>query len=256
MHFRFNSRNAATLLLAASICGASVTLRAETVTLEASKDNTLFNNPQGDTSNGAGPLFAGRTGGQGPGPQRALIAFDLASEIPAGATITDVQFTLNILQAGGGSGAESYTLHRVQQDWGEGASSVTGGAGTTAEIGDATWLNTFFATDIWNTPGGDFDSEPSAFKTIGTFGPETWGSTSEMVADAQGWLDDPSSNFGWILIGDESVAVSSRQFASRELANGPQLQITYTPLIPEPSSLAIALISLMFAANATRRQSR
>lgn len=218
--------------------------RAETVVLDASKDNTLFNSTTGSNSNGQGPLFAGRTGGQGPGPQRAVFAFDVAAAIPAGSTVTSVELTLNILQAGGGSGNDSYTLHRLEQDWGEGTSQVTGGAGTAATPGDATWIHTFFDTDTWNNPGGDFESSPSAFKDIGIFGPETWGSTSEMVDDVQGWLNDPTGNFGWILIGDESVPVSSRQFASREsFMGGPQLAVTY--LVPEPSSLGIALASLL-----------
>lgn len=218
--------------------------RAETIMLDASKDNTLFNSTTGSNSNGQGPLFAGRTGGQGPGPQRAVFAFDVASAIPAGSTVTSVELTLNILQAGGGSGNDSYALHRLEQDWGEGTSQATGGAGTAATPGDATWIHTFFDTNTWNNPGGDFESSPSAFKTIGNFGPETWGSTSEMIADVQGWLDNPTNNFGWILIGDESVPVSSRQFASREsFMGGPQLTVTY--FVPEPSSFGIALASLL-----------
>ena len=106
--------------------------RAATAMLSPSKDNTLINSATGEFSNGLGPLFAGRTGGQGPGAQRALMAFDVASEIPAGAIITDVQLTLTIQQAGNGSGFDSYSLHRVSQDWGEGTSDAFGGGGTTS----------------------------------------------------------------------------------------------------------------------------
>ncbi len=212
---------------------------AATVAISASKDNTLYNSSTGSLSNGMGPLFAGRTGGLGVGPQRALVSFDLASEIPAGAIITDVQLTLNIIQAGAGSGVDSFALHRLLQDWGEGTSEAPGGAGTDATPGDATWVHTFFDTDAWANPGGDFVSSASAAATIGTSGQETWGSTAELVADAQAWLDDPSSNFGWILIGSESVPSSSRKFESKESTNGPLLMVTY---VPEPTSVAVLLM--------------
>jgi spore coat protein A len=52
-----------------------------------------------------------------------------------------------------------------------------------------------------------------------------------MVQDVQAWLDDPSHNFGWILVGESDVAATSKRFDSR---NGsptaaPQLTITFQP---------------------------
>jgi hypothetical protein len=52
-----------------------------------------------------------------------------------------------------------------------------------------------------------------------------------MVADVQAWLDAPSTNFGWIVSGDESASNTSKRFDSRQnatSANRPSLQITYT----------------------------
>jgi hypothetical protein len=51
-----------------------------------------------------------------------------------------------------------------------------------------------------------------------------------MVEDVQGWLDTPSSNFGWILIGPED-SQSAKRFDSRENANmqsRPMLTVQYT----------------------------
>ena len=39
---------------------------------------------------------------------------------------------------------------------------------------------------------------------VGAIGQYTW-SSAQMVADVQGWLDNPASNFGWLMLGDEST---------------------------------------------------
>ena len=52
--------------------------------------------------------------------------------------------------------------------------------------------------------------------------------------DVQAWLDDDSTNFGWLLRGDESTIFTARQFASREnltVANRPLLTIDFTEVV-------------------------
>ena len=62
---------------------------ADVVTVPASRDNTLIEDPSGALSNGAGPsLFAGRTAQPRNSIRRAVIAFDIAGTIPAGSVIT------------------------------------------------------------------------------------------------------------------------------------------------------------------------
>jgi hypothetical protein len=129
------------------------------------------------------------------------------------------------------SGEQMLALHRVLADWGEGASAALGeeGMGAAAAPGDATWLHRFFDGTFWATPGGDFAATASATRSVGGIASYVWGSASPMVADVQGWLDSPQTNFGWIVIGNESTSPTSKRFDSRE--NGasvrPKLEIQF-----------------------------
>ena len=204
----------------------------------------MYESPTGAISNALGPhMFLGRNG-QGLA-RRGLLAFDIAGNVPAGATIDSVSLTLNLSQ--GNSVVQETTLHRVQQDWGEATSDggFPGGQGAASTPGDATWIHTFHDTDLWTTAGGDFDAAPSASTTVAAAGQYTWGSTPDMVADVQGWLDAQATNFGWLLLGNESAPSTSNRFDTREndtLANRPLLSVEFTP-VPEPSSLGLMLIA-------------
>ncbi len=201
---------------------------ADTLTLPASRDNSLFESTL-PLSNGAGPyLFAGQT--LFAGARRALIRFDLAP-IPAGSTITAVELRANVslISTPGGEVA----LHRLTADWGESTSNsgAPGGMGAPAAPGDATWDFRFFDTQPWTSPGGDFDPAAGASITVAAVGPVTWPSSSQLVADVQGWLDAPATNFGWLLVGRGEPGTAVR-FDSREslaLANRPSLIVTFTP---------------------------
>jgi hypothetical protein len=47
----------------------------------------------------------------------------------------------------------------------------------------------------------------------------TWESTAALVQDVQGWLDAPTTNFGWLLINtSEGTARSQKAFYSRDAA--------------------------------------
>lgn len=200
-----------------------------TVTLSASKDNTLYETQNGELSNGAGLfIFVGRTNQAL--RRRALLAFDIAAAIAAPAIIEDVQLSLEMNRTFAGN--IDIRLHPVTADWGEGTSDAEGqeGIGTSSTPGDATWIHSFFDTAPWSTPGGDFASRSSATQTVADFNFYTWGSTPEMVADVQRWLDDPASNYGWILLGDETTNRTVKRFASRENTaptTRPVLRVTY-----------------------------
>ncbi len=195
------------------------------------KDNTLYENPLGQLSNGSGQyFFAGRTAVAGL-IRRGLLAFDLTSGLPQGATVTSVVLTLHVSRTL--LSAQSVQLHNVLADWGEGASNsiiLGGGMGAPSAPGDATWSHTFFDTSAWANPGGDFAAAPSATQSVGAIGFYTW-SSAQMVADIQAWLDDPSTNFGSMVKGPEGPA-STKRFDSREnpvAAFRPRLTVRFQP---------------------------
>jgi len=201
------------------------------ISLSPSKDNTLYEDATGFFSNGSGShIFAGNNNGGR--ARRAVIAFDVANQVPAGSTIQEVTLTLRMSRTR--TGPETIRLHRLQADWGEGTSNASAneGSGAVSTSEDATWVHRFFNSDSWNNPGGDFSSASSASTSVGGSGSYTWGSTSQLVADVQGWLNDPSINFGWVVIGNEARSQTAKRFDSREngtSANRPVLTVTYTP---------------------------
>jgi len=209
---------------------------ADTVNLPAEKDNTLYE--EGDLSNGAGDhLFTGSTNTSS--IRRSVIRFDIDGAIPTGATIDSVRLTLNVSR-NNNSTAEETSLYRLTSDWGESGSNASGneGGGAPAERGDATWQHTFYDNSFWSTPGGDFVAGASASIPVDVIGGHAWGSTSGMVADVQQWLDQPASNFGWIIIGNESRSATSKRFDSREIQDGnaPRLEVMFTPAPPPVGS--------------------
>jgi len=223
-------------LLVALLSGvllAGAVASADVVEIGASRDNTLYEESEGMLSNGSGDhFFVGRNAGNL--IRRGLIAFDVAAAISNGSTVNSVTLTLNMSKTI--VGPETIELHPTLADWGEGASNADGEEGTGAEAlpGDATWLHTFFDTDFWTAEGGDFDVSASGSTVVDQIGSYTWDSTPSMVADVQSWLDDPSTNFGWVLTGDESTFPTSKRFDTREnspASTHPVLTVEYTTSI-------------------------
>jgi len=208
---------------------------ADEVLFGPSKDNTLYEDSAGSISNGAGQyMFAGRVALAGGGrTRRAVIAFPVADFVPADSTITTVTLTLWMSRTPAGD--QPVALHRLTSDWGEGTSDapLEEGGGTAATQDDATWRHTFFNTEFWNSSGGDFVTAPSGSMVIGGIGSYTWPSTPQMVQDVQDWLDDPDSNFGWLLLGNEESLATSKRFNTREFVDDPSKQpvltIAFTP---------------------------
>ena len=231
-----NSKTLHALILTAALIfiGASLA-SAFTINIFPSKDNTLYeyDPAEGDHSNGAGfHFFAGETAmGE---LRRGVLAFDIAGSIPPGSTITAVSLSLNmsrtLLET-----ARTVELHKLLADWGEGTSHAPGeeGDGAPATTNDATWRHRFFDTIFWAMQGGDFSATVSASQVVGPVGQYTW-SSAQMVADVQSWLDNPSSNFGWLVLGDESTNATSKRFDTRESASPPVLTIEYTRTAPAP----------------------
>jgi hypothetical protein len=208
------------------------------INITPSKDNTLYeyDPADGDMSNALGfYFFAGETAlGE---LRRGVLAFDIAGHIPAGSTITAVTLSLNMSRTALDD-PRTIELHKLLADWGEGTSMAPGeeGDGAPATPNDATWRHRFFDTIFWTNEGGDFSTTVSASQSVGPIGQYMWNS-AQMVADVQSWLDNPASNFGWLVLGDESTNITSKRFDTRESASPPVLTIQYIPgprVLPTP----------------------
>lgn len=204
------------------------------VSVGATKDNTLYQNSTGARSNGEGQyMFVGTNAGGD--RRRAVVAFDVASNVPNGSTI--VSATLRLHMSRTSSGSRAVSLHRLLASWGEGTSVASGqeGAGAESTVGDATWMHRYYDMTLWSSPGGDFATAVSDVQAIDVTGYYTWGSTAAMVADVQAWLDTPSSNRGWLLLGNESIVRTAKRFDTRQNTSAerrPRLTISYTAVIP------------------------
>jgi len=214
-----------------------VQAQVATTTLSPAHDNSIYADFP-NNSNALGDLYTGNNGSNA--PRRALMSFD-TSTLPSGAQVTAAALSLNLKNAASNAAHPNATmpLQRLSTSWGEATSLASGGggAGTAATTGDATWSARFYdatSPTSWTTAGGVFNATASATTTVGsTLGTYTW-TAPQMAADVQGWLGTPASNFGWILVGDESTSATARVFDSRERAAGvqPKLVISYNPVAP------------------------
>lgn len=231
--------------------------QAEVVDIAAAQDATLLGGSDATTNNSlADPgIFVG-TDGEG-NPKRGLIEFNIASAVPATATITGVELELTVGQvagsgggvSGGGSGPETMGLYDQTQAWGQptnfpGATSFGGhGHGAAPDAGDATWNYAFYPSTAWNVSGGNWTSSSTDLADAQVFGMDnyvaSW-SSAAMVAAVQNWLDNPSKNNGWLIKNSDEVdSVDFRAFWSwqgaannNDPAIAPELIVTYTTSAP------------------------
>ncbi len=240
------------------------------VSLLPSQDAVIYG--VGFTGNASGvgeALFAGNTGGGS--PRRSLLQFDLGA-IPDDATITSAALTLFVDQAPNAT-VRTFSLFELTEAWTTGTSNAAAspGQGVAAQAGDATWLYRSFpgggnAGALWSSQGGTFDPAVVASASVGALSVAgnpasvyTWTGPG-MVASVQGWLDAPDTNFGWILVGNESATQSVKRFVSSDADVDdwlkPNLRLTYdlAPPIPEPSTWALLTGGLLLVGAVGRRR--
>ena len=199
-----------------------------TKTLKFCNDNTIYEEFT-NNSNGAGEYFFAGTTVPG-NKRRGLIKFDALGEfIPQCATILSASLTLHMSRTI--SGPMNVQLRKLNENWGESFSDAPGeeGFGVQAESGDATWRYTFYNTDSWTTSGGVYASDTSAIASVDQIGFYTW-TSAKMASEVQSWLRNPNSNFGWILIGNESSTATAKRFDTKENIDTnfvPRLTVTY-----------------------------
>ena len=216
------------------LCAATAT--ADELVLEPVADASLFQPFSGDpeTADSLGPhLFVGRIA-QGT-RRRAMLRFDV-SAIPADATIDEAQLELTLTRTV--SGALSVGVHRMLASWQEGSANAgtPGGQGTTPGANDPTWTQRAFPATPWTTAGGDFVATASGLMTLVAEDDYIVPASAGMLTDISDWVANPATNFGWILLGDESQSPpNAKRLESGEAvdaATRPRLRITSTPAVP------------------------
>jgi hypothetical protein len=247
------SRIHVAVLLGVGVALCEVAAQAQVeVDLPAAAATSIFSQfPDNDF--GATTLVAGTNSNYN--PARALFSFDLSS-IPAGATITQVTFGMTETRhpdpdQHGGPVSSNFDLYPLYVPWGQG--SGAGNDGGPAGTGDATWNANQYGVSTWSAPGGqagiDFGSNAVSTTFVSGLGYYEWGSTNDFVTTVQGWLDDPSTNFGLIMISEqEGTPGTGRRFGSIASPGGsvapPTLIVDYTAT-PEPMVLGLLLPGLV-----------
>ncbi len=203
-----------------------------TVNVPCAADNTLYDSATGALSNGAGiGMFVGLTGTGG--IRRAVVRFNVAATVPANAKVLSATISLNVAQS---TVALPMTItgHRLLTAWGEGTSVAPGNGGGASTANDATWIHGFWPALNWTTPGGDFNSTPSMLLSMPPFGPFSSLPSADATADVQNWLNNPATNFGWLLKSDELLASTAHRLDTKESTGlKPTLVVTY--LLPGQS---------------------
>lgn len=202
-------------------------VHADVVTMVADRDATLFEDVTGSIASGSGPtVFVGAN--RTLNNRRAVLHFDVNSVLPPGSNVQTVELWIYVSDAPDTT-PRDVTAHRVLANWGEGASASAGGGGASSQPGDTTWLHRFYPDELWTNAGGDYEPSSSAIAELGVSGWQFW-SSEQLAADVQTWIDDPSSNFGWLLEGEEGTSQSARGFHSSESAQAelrPYVRIEY-----------------------------
>lgn len=230
---------------------------ADTVTVFSSASVYIDGIPANQDANNAGVdyIIAGALGvPQNGDPRRAVIKFDFSANVPPGATVISASVNLTTIpNFPPQPAASNFGLRRLLQDWHE--LEVTWNSRTTTP-----------ATNAWDSPGatGSLDSVSTASSAIfvGAVGiGQTYAfpSTTQLVSDVQGWVANPGSNYGWLLISDgEGTFKTARHFASRFYPDTnlvPSLTITFTtnsaPPVP-PMIIGLTLTNglIQFSFNA------
>jgi spore coat protein A len=201
---------------------------AATATVNPSQDTTMAADFPDNSSGACDSLFAGNTDNSA--ARRALLRFDVGAQIPAGSIINSVTLSMAVTRGSNHADA-TMTLHLVTTPWGEGTDGCGtrgGGQGDPAVNGAATWNSAMHNQTAWGSPGGDYDAIASGSTLVNNTTP-VWSSTAAIVSDVQDWLDNPGSNYGWVLIGDEASKTTTRRFDSAEGGSPPALVVDFTP---------------------------
>ncbi|MEO1583237.1 MAG: GC-type dockerin domain-anchored protein [Planctomycetota bacterium] len=165
--------------------------QAETVTLDAEAEATIFEDPS--LAVGFGRVFVGSNLQRS--TRRGLVRFDL-SELPEGEVVSATLELLVVSQRGFGL---TFDAHRLLADWSEGPTAgngSNGGQGGPATAADATWTQTGLGAS-WQAPGGDFEPTPTASAFSQSAGTRL---AFDVASDVRLFRDGTAANLGWIVL--------------------------------------------------------
>jgi hypothetical protein len=174
---------------------------------------------------------------------RSLFMFDIAGNIPSNAIITSVSLTVTVINVPISPVNSIFDLRAALVGWSE---------------PNATWTDRLPGIP-WSAPGGligtDFSNQISQTNYFGSStGSTTFVSRSNLVADVQNWLQNPSANFGWVMISEsEGTSFTVRGIASRENTTGPPsllVQFSVPAMSPEITILSLTNNIFSFSFNA------
>lgn len=220
--------------------------RNSSIELYPSKDNTIYYNngalAADSLSNGDGGSFVAGTPNTPNYYRRALIHFNIKTKLESSKllslTVDSVVLKIHAQQnAKHDEAARHFTLHKLNQDWDQGASIAEDpGRGAQAQNKDATWKWSKYPGSLWATAGGNFVSTASA--TTGTLTGDLleadvfWRSSvsgnEQMKTDVQEWVNASGSNYGWLIKGVEDGGErKATMFYSSESDYPPTLTVYY-----------------------------
>lgn len=219
--------------------------QAESITLIPVADTSLF---QIGPDNNMGANLSGVIGTTESGaPGRMLLRFDLESKIPTNAIVKSVSLTLHSTKVRNSS-AVTVSAHRMLLGWTEGSGGKESptGAGEAAVTGETTWKDRINPNTPWSVPGAaapsDFADVASGTATATGLGAFTFDSTPILLSDVTRWIQNPASNFGWILFAaGEPANGSAKRIGTRENP-GQEPVLTVEFEVPKPvESLTVKL---------------
>ena len=220
----------------------SFTSIAQTVTLSPLQSAVIYENKPDNTK--GDPSFFPIGKSNGGTVKRGLMKFDIAGNVPSGATIDSVKLTIGYSQGSVPGVDPTINFHPIISNFGWTAG--LGGApqdGTAANPGELTWNNAAHGSIAWASPGGgsgiDFTAAPTASTVISGYGTYVW---TGMKTEVQAWLDNPVINGGWMIKSNETNFGSAVRLDSDASTSEPSLLIYYkTATSMDENSIETAL---------------
>ncbi|MFD6716865.1 DNRLRE domain-containing protein [Micromonospora chalcea] len=168
------------------------------------------------------------------GDTRGLVKFPTLTGIPANAKVVDADLRLYNSGLYPGTDTDEYVdVHKLTRNFTETS---------------ATW-NTYDGTNAWTTAGGDYDTSWKASYNQFTNDPK-WASWDVTTA-ADGWVKDPTKNFGLLLRQRDEVNQTARAVLlsseAQEPLLRPTLEVTYLEQTAESTYYAASTPALATA---------